>query len=378
MRPRYKIKIRDTSGVLQAEFVNFDSLVINRRVNAPGNCQLIMDRRHDAIPYFTRDAIVQVYRSVEDLGLDYYLEWEGLNRTFGRQTFENGNKIYTSYSTGYLDLISRRIIAYYAGSAGSSKSAAAETVIKGFVNENAGPGATAPPRLRNGVTPGLTIEADGAAGITWTGARAFNNLLEVLQQISNDTSIFFDVIGQDGAAFLFKTYDGVRGLDRRYLNINPVTGLNAAGNAPAVFNTVLGNASEMNAFENADNQITAVFVLGQGEEDARQIEYVTDSDAVAESPWNLREVSRNATSETTASGLQRVGNAELQEGGAVETFTFQVIQTDGSFYGRHYHFGDYVTGRDDDLQADKFIIGATLNVDASHGEKLSMELADVP
>lgn len=378
MKPRYKIRVKDTAGVIQAEFTHFSNLIINRRVNSPGNCQLVLDKNHDAIPYFTRDAFVEVYRSVDDLGLDSYLEWEGMNRTFGRQTFSNGNKIYTSYSTGYLDLISRRIIAYYSGSAFASKDDLAETVMKEFVLENAGVSATAPPRLRNGVTSGLTVEADAAAGPNWTGARSFNNLLEVLQEISNDTNVFFDVVGNGTAQFLFKTYDGVRGLDRRSLNIDPTTGLNAAGNAPAVFSTQLGNASDMSLFENADNQITAVYALGQGEEDARQIEIVVDTNAIAESPWNLREVSRNATSETDVAGLQGVGNAVLQEGKVVNTFNFQAIQTEGSFYGRHYHFGDYVTGRDDDFQEDKFIIGVSLNVSPEEGETLSLELADIP
>jgi len=79
--------------------------------------------------------------------------------------------------------------------------------MKEFVSQNAAASATAPPRLFDGVLAGLTVQADGATGVSWTGARAYRNLLEVLQGIANDTGAMdFDVVGNGAAAYLF-THD---------------------------------------------------------------------------------------------------------------------------------------------------------------------------
>lgn len=377
MRPRYKVRIKNTSGILQAESDKFESIAIHHILNAPGYCQLSLQGDHEAIEYFERDAIIEVWRSVEDLGLDWYREWEGFHRTEVGQTFENGRKNFTSYSKGFADLLQRRIIAYPSGDSHATKEAPAETVMKEFVDENAGPGATSPPRIRDGVTQGLLVDTDAAGGSTWYGARSYRNLLETLQEVSDETNMFFDVVSFETINFLFKTYDGVRGTDRRHYNIDPNTGLNGAGNEVAVFSLPLGNVEEIVLSHNADDQITAVFALGQGEEDARSVVYVTNNDAIDESPWNLRELARNATSEATEDGLTAVANAELEKRGAITTFNFAVQQTEGYFYGRHYYFGDYVTGRYGDFEADKYIIGANITVNEK-GEDILISLADVP
>lgn len=379
MESKYFVRLKDpVTGDLLAETSDYLSLTINHRVNSSGYASVALDGDHDAIPFFSRDTIVEIYRSVLDFNLGWYLEFEGLNRTPVRQTYQNGNRTFTANVQGYVDLLSRRIIAYNAGTSYVEKNAVAETVMKALVNENIGPGATAPPRISNGVCVGFFVEPDAAQGSVWSGSRSYKNLLEVLQEISDETNVFFDVIGWQNNNFLFKIFPGVRNLDRRYLGINPTTGLNSAGNAPAVFTLDRGNVQSAVRSENATNQVTRVFALGQGVEDARRIVMVEDAAASAESPWNLHEISRNATSEDDDAGLTKIGNAELNAGKPVNSFNFEVLQTEGSFYGKHYTWGDFVTGRYDTFEEDKYIIASDISVTFSQGESIALTLADIP
>lgn len=380
MQTNYFVLVKDTSGVVVANFSDFISVNINHRVNGSGYCQIQLDGSHDAIPYFDRDTIIEVWRSVPDLGiLTPYKEWEGLHRTQTKQTFSNGKKTFSSYSQGYLDLISRRVIAYRSGNARAGQNAVAETAMKNFVSQNAGVLATTPTRITDGVTTGLTVAADQARGSVWAGDRSFKNLLEILQEISDETNVFFDVTGVvgSGANFLFEIYPSVRGTDRRSLGIDPITGLNSAGNAPAVFALNLGNVQEAVLSENANSQITSVFALGQGEGADRMVVNIQDATGIAESPWNLREVARNSSSEDDTTGVTKVANAELNTGKVVSEFSFEALQTAGSLYGLHYYWGDYVTGRYDDFQGDKYITGSQVVVN-DDGESVSLTLADIP
>lgn len=379
MKAEYFVRLKDPStGNVLTEISDFQNIAISHLVNSSGYATLILDGSHPAISYFGRDTICEFYRSVSDFGLDWYMEFEGLNRTPVRQTFEAGTRNFTANMQGYCDLLSRRIIAYKTGTDYASKNDKAETVMKAFVDENIGPGAGNADRIANGVCTGFFVEPDQARGTTWQGARSFNNLLEVLQEISDESNIFFDVIGWQDNNFLFKVFPSVRGTDRRYDSIDPATGFNAAGNAPVVFSLDRGNTKSAVHSENATNQVTRVFALGQGVEDARRVISVEDTDASAESPWNLHEISREATSESTDDGLTNVANAELNAGKPVNTFNFDVLQAEGSFYGKHYTWGDFVTGRYDDFQEDKFVIGADITVDSNNGETIKLKLADIP
>lgn len=381
MQIRYKIFVYDTSGTKVAEIVDFRGLVIQHTVNSGGYCNIIMDGNNPRLSAFAgRDYLVEIYRSVPDEGIDWYLEFEGLYRTGVRQTYTNGTKTFAGYSVGYLDLLRRRIIAYYAGTAFSSKSGAAETVMKEYVEENAGPSASvANGRLHAGITTGLSIEGDLARGSTWEGERTYRNLLDTLQGISNDVGdMFFDVVGDGAGQFSFRCFPNVRGTDRRFHNVNPATGLNDSGNSPVVFSTQIGNVNAAALSENTSDEVNVVYGLGQGEENSRMVEIAEDTTSIGLSPWNQSEISRNTTAETTGAGVLSAANAFLQTLKATTTLSFELLQTKGYIYGRDFTWGDYVTGRYDEIEQDKFIIGCIITVDEQKLEFINLELGDIP
>lgn len=379
MQPRYQIRVRDTDGNLVAQIDDYSTINIEHTVNRGGYAAIYLPQDSINVGVFEVDYLVEIWRSIQDEGIDWYLEYIGLHRTSVYQTFENGSSLYSVYSEGLCDLLIRRIIAYYSGTAYTDKNGPAETVIKEFVKENAGSSATSPPRIQDGVTQNLIIEADGAAGDNWSGARAWRNLWEVISEIAQATNLFFDIEmfsdpGDDPVQFIFRTYENLRGTDRRATGLDPSTGLNAAGNAPVVFALEYGNIKTVVYSDNRGEEVNAVYALGQGEGDARIIGYQEDATAIAASPWNKREVSRNANSEKFEDDVLNTALAVLQERSRFIDFNFAIIQTSGYLYGRDYTWGDIVTGKYLDFSQDLMIEKAQLVVNNEFGETITITM----
>lgn len=380
MAPRYKMRLKNASGALVAELDHWQSLNFTRRINGVDTHQFQFDGALAVVNNFILDAQVEVWRRdlAANPSIDWYLEYEGFHRTGVRQTTGDGQSNFVSYGRGYDDLLARRIILYPAGSAYTNKSGVGETVMKAYVNENAGSGATFPPRsLASGVTPGLSVQTSGGAGVSWSGSRAYRNLLEVLQEIANAAVVDFKVVGIGAALFEFRAKASPWGSDRTTIGLNPTTGLNGAGNPPVVFALGFGNMGAPVYSLNRSGEVTAAIVLGQGTETARTLVQRTDPVAIVASPWNRCEASQNATSEKTAAGLNAAGDASLKKNQARESFSFAVIQTPGRLYGRDYFFGDLVTAQYNNIERHKKIIGVSISV-AQGRENIRLELADVP
>ena len=380
MGARYKIDLKDQSGSLVAEFDAFTSLGVSHRINSIDTCNFSISDEDPRIELFELDGQIEVYRSFPEFGVDWYLEFEGLHRTFTRQTFEDGNRYFTSFARGYNDLLNRRIVAYFAGSAFASKSGVGETVMKAYVDENCGPSATNPPRISDGVTAGLTIEADSASGATWEGAKAYINILAACQDIANKSGIDFKVRGNGAAAFIFRVFDGQLGDDRSVVGLDSATGLNGAGNPPVIFTLNRGNMGGPTYSSKRMNEGNFCFVLGEGIESDRDIVERSDTDAMDDSPWNRKEFSRDARNISTTAGYESAGDSALEENQAEETFTFKPIQVESTLYGRDYFFGDIITGRYADIEKNKKLIGMDIFVSdqgENSPEKISVTLGDV-
>lgn len=412
MAARYHIRVRDTTGVVVGYLTTWRRLEYTRRVNAPDSYSLALDGSAildsstggtfgsglfgsgtfgnpgpgagvSPADLFVLDALVEVWR--EDRAavpaIPRYRDLDAFHRTGVRQTLASGLETFTSYGTGMADLLARRAIAYPAQSAGALKSGAGETVMKAFVEENAGPSATvANGRLAGGVTQGLTVEADAGRGSAWDGSRQNKGLLETCQEIAVATGIDFGVLRSTppaplGFSFRVKAYPW--GDDRTAVGINAATGRNAAGNAPVIFAVGFANMGAPVYSLNRGSEVNAVIVLGQGLESQRAFEERTNATAIAASPWNRREVIRNANQESTAAGLQSVGDAVLEELQARESFSFTVLQTNACRYGREYFVGDTVTARYHGTERHYQIREVTIVVEGG-SEVISVTVANVP
>jgi len=336
----WQVILKDKAGDRVALFSDQEllSLGIHKRVGKVGTFELSIDATiDDRCDLFEVDGQVEVWRRIP--GYDWYKEFEGFHRISGFEMASDGKETFTSSGVNYKDLLSRRVIAEYAGSSGATKSGAAETVIKEFVDEQIGPSAPAGDQVS-----GLTIEADGAGGDAVSISRSYRNLMEVCQEIAAIGGGDFDVVGNGDGAWQFKWYDGQLGTDRR---------------TTIVFATGFGNM-ENPRLTKYPATANYVLVAGQGEGTDRQWEERPTSGA----PTGIdrRTVFRDARDTSDSSTQQARGDAELDAGKASNELTFGVIQTERYQYGEHYELGDLVTARYRDTSYDLKITGVHIQM----------------
>lgn len=380
MSARYKIHLKDQAGDLVAIFDDFTSLTIGHRVNGIDTCSFSLDDDDSRIDLFELDGQIEVYRSYPQYSVDWYLEFEGLHRTYTRQHFEDGNRYFSSNARGYNDLLRRRIVAYYAGTDYARKSGIGETIMKEYVDENCGPSANSVDRISNGLMTGFTLEADGLRGDPWAGSKAYINILDVCQDIANNSNIDFLVRGNGAAQFCFYVYAGQLGDDRSVTGLDTSTGLNGAGNAPVIFTLARGNMGQPVYSQKRMNERNYCYVLGQGQQSDREIVTREDSDTTDDSTWNKVEFTRDARNYSTTASYQNAGDAALVENQFEETFSFQPIQVESTLYGRDYFFGDLITARYADVERNKKIVGMDITVNNTQQddpENIILTLGDI-
>lgn len=362
MAARYQLRLKNSLGAVVAVTDRFERLAYTKRVNTPGFYALQTFDGNPFLDDLDLDYQLEVWRRDQAAGIDWYLDFEAFHRTLVRQRNQAGKAIIICYGAGYEDLLARRIIEGGLGIADTEKNGPAETVIKEFVDEQAGPSAAVARQ-----TTGLSVEVDGGLGNLIDMSRAWRNLLEVCQEIALIGGGDFSLVGIDPPpSFEFRWHDGQLGDDRR-----------VGTSTPVVFALGFGNmAIPVYSLARTD-EVDYVYVGGQGEGVLRNVNEVWNVTAIADSPWNRREVFVDARNEDTDPALDSKGYKILEEKQAQESISFDVIQTAACLYGRDYFLGDLVTARYDDIQVNKKIVGVNIVIQGNR-EQVDLELADVP
>lgn len=360
--PHSRIVLRDTANAdIIASFDNWRSFSWTRHLNATGNHTFSLDAADQRVSLFELDCIVQLLRKPNDNG-DWYSEYIGLHRSTQYELTSRQQRIFTSYGRTPHDILNRRSIIYRAGSAQSDKSGVGETVIKEFIDENAGPGATAPPRLIAGVITQLAIEADAGGGTAWEGSVAWRNLLDIVQEIALSTGLDFDVVWT-GTGYNFQ-FEMVNGTDHTSGSANPIT-----------FSSLLGNMVNPSYTISRTEEANVIAVLGSGQEDLRVVDFVESLD-VSDSPINRIERTHDARQQSTMDALEDEGNEKLEELKANESFIFETLDTDSVKYGLDYMLGDFVTAEFESIQRDKQVIGVDGSISEGR-ESIRITFGDV-
>jgi hypothetical protein len=362
---RYKIRLyRPGDGAMVAEFDNWRTLNITNTVNSVGNHTISLEGLTGAKPdsrfdLFTLDSIVEVWR--RPFGKEWYMEYGGFHRTPQIELSEGGHYIFTSYGVSSMDLIKRRRLLYPSTLAQSIKGNPGETVIKEFVNENAGPGANNPLRKNNGVTRGLSIEADLGRGLTWFGQRSWQPLLDIVNEVGLASGVDFTVVRTGPGTFEFRCYYPQMGTDRR---------------TTAIFSPQHANMLAPSYTISRTEEATVCVVLGQEEGTARRTvtrRSVNESD----SPWNMIEMTRDARNEATYLGMVQDGDEALAEVVANPEFKFRVLQTEGLRYGVDYFLGDMITAKLYNITEPKKIVEIAISVSEGK-EDIDVGFAEIP
>lgn len=365
---RYLVRLYDTAGALKAVFDDWRTMELQRRVGTYDLLTFAIDGADSRRSLFTLDSIIEVWRKLSDEDAEWYREATLMHRTPRRQITERGTRIFTSYSRGLNDLLRRKEILYPANTAFTLKGGPAESVMKEYVEENAGPTALeVNGRAADGALLGFTVVPSAGQGLDWAGQRSWQNLLDVLQEIAAAAGVDFEVVrtdvpGSGAAAFEFRCYWPQLGTDRT---------------ATVQFATLFSNMENPYYTKSRTEEYNRVVALGAGQDVTRRF-IVQDSVYTVDSPWNTIEKTQDATAEDTLAGLLAIADAALETGKPQETLTFQTLQTSSLLYGRDYFLGDLVTAAfDDDIVTTKKITGVTINM-AEGKESVSITFSDLP
>lgn len=328
------------------------------------------------VPDTHLDYWLEFWRTDPLVGLDWYRDFVILHRWDEFRQLSEGQIIYEMRGRGLNDILRAEPIRWYKGSTQAAKTGAAETVGKAYVNENIGPGATVVAgRDRAGNFQGLTIEGDGATGLTWMGDRANKNLLDVLFELAEFAPGDFNLVPTSFAsdpdpsiAMQFQWREDQWGTDK------------TRGNDPAVvFSPENENVENIRWSYSRLEEVNVCDVAGPGKGISRIYRSRT-SGAELDSPWARRSVVRDARSSQISSTdeLDDVGDKVLNEQRSKRVLTFDAMQTPATRYGEHWDIGDIVTIEPPGRSFDKKIVGVTIGVSSGGDgkETISVEAED--
>ena len=197
----------------------------------------------------------------------------------------------------------------------------AETVIKGYVDANAGPGAVVSRRV-----PGLTVATNQNRGLTVTNAARFTELQTLLFGIAESAGLGYDVKQVDDD-LVFDVFEPV---DRSaFIRLD-------------VENDLLRSAE----YGYVAPEVTRVIVAGQGEAiDRLFIERSSTDSTDAETVWNRRiEQFRDARQSVEVSELQQAGDEVLADTGKTVVSVGVTPSDDVQMrYGLDWNLGDIVS-----------------------------------
>ena len=265
------------------------------------------------------------------------------------------------------DLLARRIVAYNAASAEADKAAAAaDDMMKAYVNENLGAGAAAG---RDITGFGFSIQADLTAGVVVDKQAARRNLLLVCQELAKasreqGTAVFFDVVDATTTTFQLRTYTGQRGIDRTWPD-----GLN-----PVILSTEMGNLRDPSYEQDWRDEWNYVYAAGQGEEAEREVVAVSDAGRIADSIFNRREELFDGRTNSDTDALTDGGNSRLREGLPVRRFNATLQDTPTFRYQLDWDFGDKLTAEYVGERFDVDVAAVMGTVDGLGGEVVEARL----
>lgn len=359
MPGQYQIKLRNHSGVVQEVITAWESegtgFSYTKALDGIGSYTLDLPTWNNQYQSFHKDYFVEVLRKDPPRIMDWYTDGVFLHRNKGF-VIHNGNQLYRTQGPDLTDLIKRKRILYPTQDPLASQFGASDDCMKRWVEQNAGPSATSPPRMKDGVFPNFQVAAETSLGPLWSGARQFSNVFDVVHEIALATLTDFDVVIVSWAPLVieFRTYYPYLGLDRtQYNGVNP----------PAVFSPEMGNMGNPEYAENSSSEITSVIVLGQGQLAERDF-ILAQSAAITDSPWNDIEITMSQVQDDLQTSLDAVGAAELQRRQTKQDFRFDTLENENLCYGRDYDVGDKVTALFNfgDPPIDRRITGITVTM----------------
>lgn len=331
-----KAFVRNPALGQEAEIEDYQALDLVPRFNGVGTWVIDIDARTRPAEFLTRPGFgIDVMRR-SGPGDPWVSFFGGRLRHRGRSYAEKKNRLVV----GGVDdnwLLHARLAhpqpataaPPYNTSAYDIRTGVCSTILRAYVNVNAGPGALTPRQW-----PLLVLGADPLAGTSITGRARWQNLLELLQELAlAGGGLGFRVVRTDPAptppTLSFEVYEP--------------EDLTAA----VQFSLKLANLVDFSYDDDAP-EATYVVAAGSGEGAARLIREDADDDALAE--WGRIESFRDRRDVDNAPELDQALLEELAERAHRASLRFTPQDLLQMQYGRDYGLGDRVTAVIDDVE----------------------------
>ncbi len=369
MATKYSVYLlHSATGVILADLSEFLNLEYAQRTNFVGSFRIILRGSFD-VSLAALDSRLVVYR--QPSGYARSLDFAGFIR--GVRQFRS-NEVHQVELSGvdYNELLTRRIIAYAAGSAEADKAGTADDIMKEYFDENFLGSATDTNRDLSDYGISMAAVATGGTAVEITAA--WENVMDTFQAISDASqavvanAVYFGMVPlTDGYDMEFRTKPGQWGMDHRFPD-----GVNGA----VWFALERGNLKDPAYQADSFDELTYAYAGGSGEGASREVVEVTDTDRVGASLFNRREAFYNGSGDETDE-LVDGGYVRMEEGPSTRTFNFEAVQTPGALYGVHYHLGDRVTATYRSITFDPHVAAVDIKVEPQVGETIKCVFEEI-
>lgn len=283
-----------------------------------------------------RDGRIGVWRSID--GRPPYLD-NGAIFLIGLVRYTSGALLVRAWHAS--SLLLRRIIAYNAGTAYTSKTGAADNLIKAFWAENAGASIVSADRdgveTQADISAYVSVAANLSQGASVSKACTRRNLGAVTQELCEasttaGTYLTAEIYAPSESTLELRTYATARGVDHR-----------AGSSQPIILSEARGNLEQAELTIDYSGEATMVIAGGQGEQEARLIATSLDTTRMGLSPFGRIEDFLDMSNTDTSAALQDEADAGLRSARPVITLTGKLIETPATTRGLHFDLGDLLT-----------------------------------
>lgn len=366
--PSYQITVlSNTTGATLAvvDMIEIYELQYSRKLNDVGTFVAVLPSTAANYALFDWDTIIELYRTSPTTG---QLMREETYLLRSKHRYREGNEerlVIGGMSLNHL--LMRRIINPADDPAAvdgySVKSGAGDIVIASYVNQQAGPSASAARQI-----PGLTVTPADGAGTAVNITARYENLFNKIQDIAWQSGVDFIIERASGLNFVFRT--AIFGTDYTRSNNYPFTpwvGLNPAR----------GNMQSPSLNIDRGNENNYVYALGQGQGEQRRVYEATGSSTVL-SPFNRCEFAKDARNVDilNTDGLASAAFQALQDERVEVEFSFTPTGIEpGAIYRQNWDIGDRITAIWEDFSRDLRMTEVEIHLQGGD-EEISVTVGD--
>jgi len=373
MTSRHEIWLTEDTGRRLKLLDGILGLTATRTTNRIGGFALSLPVTFDT-SLIDVDRMIQVWRAPPGKNLKLWRAY--FIRQWRFETMADSRHAFIIGGPDVLDLMRRRIVASYAGSAQASKLDFADDMMKEVVSESIVDGTNPAPAAGTRVWTNLSVQADAGAGPLIGKAFAWGQLLRLdgsgvlpgLARVAKiaGQEIFFDIVPNavdgDSITFEFQTYADQPGRDMTSLGV--------------VFDEEYGNLKEPFLEFDYTEEENYIYAGGQGVGYARNVQQISDSARYLASIWNRCEAFADARNQTSDTGVTTTGRNLLQDGQPKIRFGGLPVATARTRFGIDWDFGYKVTARYAGYEQAIIIRSVTIILDDQGRETINARFDD--